>query len=641
MSFLAPWALGLAAFAALPVALHLLRRDTRRRLAFPAIRYLRQARERSARALKLRDRLLLLTRTCLVAVLAAAAAAPLVGRGDVADHEPTNLVLLIDNTASMNRTEGGTTLLERQLSRARTLLDAARSGDRFWILPAVGPILAAGVPAGDATDAIGRVEATDASANLGAGIREAVRLLPPGAARPREIVVLSDFQASAIPGPGFEVPPDTRLVASRIEASSANGAVIDLLVDPPVPGGDGTVLAQLLAPGPGADTLEVRLRVGATTASITRVEAGGTAVLRLPDPGVGEHAVSVEMPPSGLRSDDRRSFVLRTFAPPVVGHEGPSDSYVALALATLERAGRLRLGETEGETAAWFVEGVPPPGLPMRGEVAWILAPPADSDLLARFNAGLERLGIPWRVDLADATGGDVLEPSPDVPGLEAIRIRARHRLRRAGTGSDSVFITTASGAPWLVGGRAADRSYLLIATPLTPESTELPVTAAMVPLIEAVLFRWSDLGGSLPRPVPAGTASALPAGADSVERPDGTTIRVDGGSPYVPLRAGVHTVFLADGGTSLLAATVPRSESDLAAAPAAGIAAALGSSATVVTGTEDEWRARIYGSRRGMLATPYLVALALLLVLAEVALATPGERAAAAGHARQVGGRP
>ena len=75
MSFLAPWALGIVAFAALPVALHLFRRDTKRRLAFPAIRYLRQARERSARALKLRDRLLLLTRACLVAVLAAAASA--------------------------------------------------------------------------------------------------------------------------------------------------------------------------------------------------------------------------------------------------------------------------------------------------------------------------------------------------------------------------------------------------------------------------------------------------------------------------------------------------------------------------------------------------------------------------------------
>jgi hypothetical protein len=162
-----------------------------------------------------------------------------------------------------------------------------------------------------------------------------------------------------------------------------------------------------------------------------------------------------------------------------------------------------------------------------------------------------------------------------------------------------------------------------------------------MLPFVEAVLFRWSDLGGSLPHPVPAGTASTLPAGADSVSRPDGSRIRVDGGSPYVPLRAGVHTVFLAGGGTSLLAATVPRSESDLESAAADGVAAALGSTEAVVTGTEEEWHAGIFGSRRGTLATPYLVGLALLLILAEAALATPGDRAASPRPTRRAGGRP
>ncbi|MCK5448941.1 MAG: BatA domain-containing protein, partial [Gemmatimonadetes bacterium] len=162
MSFLAPLALGLAALAALPVVLHLFHRDTRRRLAFPAIRYLRRARDRSARALKLRDRLLLATRVALVLILAAAAAAPLAGRGDVSDHVPTDVLLLIDNTGSMNRLSGETTLLDRQRSRALALLQAARSGDRFWVLPAVGPVLASGVPAGVATEAVADVEATDA-----------------------------------------------------------------------------------------------------------------------------------------------------------------------------------------------------------------------------------------------------------------------------------------------------------------------------------------------------------------------------------------------------------------------------------------------------------------------------------------------
>ena len=237
MSFLAPWAFGLAALAALPVVLHLFRRDTRRRLAFPAIRYLRRARDQSAKALKLRDRLLLLTRALLVVSLAAAAAAPLVGRGEAADHAPTDLILLIDNTGSMNRIVADVALVDRQRARAIELLSAGRSNDRFWVLPAVGPLLASGVAAGQAAGALNRVEVTDAAADLGAVVREAVRLLPAGSDRQREIVVLSDFQASAIPGVPFDLPDDIRLVLSRIAASPANGAVLSLEADPPSPEG--------------------------------------------------------------------------------------------------------------------------------------------------------------------------------------------------------------------------------------------------------------------------------------------------------------------------------------------------------------------------------------------------------------------
>ena len=629
MSFLAPWALGLAALAALPVMLHLFRRETRRRLAFPAIRYLRRARDRSARALKLRDRLLLFTRVALVVILAAAAAAPLVGRGDVADHIPTDVLLLIDNTGSMNRVSGEATLLDRQRSRASALLRAARSGDRFWVLPAVGPLLAGGVPAGAASEAVARVELTDATADLGEVVHEALRVLPPGSGRPREVVLMSDLQASSIPGPPFDLPGDIRLVASLIEASSANAAVVDVRPDPPGPGSDGAVFVVLASSDLAADTLEVRLSVRGQTVSIVRAESGGEAVLRLPDPGAGEHAISVEIPASGLRSDDRRHFVLRTFEPPVIAHIGPADSYVARALETLDRAGRLRLEQNTGAAAAWFVEGVSPAGLPVTPGAAWILTPPEDDELLARFNAELVRRGVPWKVDVVDVPGSTTLAHSQDLPGIESIRVRGRHRLRSTGVDADTVLLTTVDESPWLVAGHVSDQRYVLIGAPLVPEFTELPVTAEMLPLLEAVLFRWAGLGGSLPAPVSAGQPWTLPAGADSVAGPDGSRVRVDGGSPYVPLRAGIHTVHLADGGTSLLAATVPVAESDLRPASPADLGRALGSADVVEAHTEAEWHAAMYGSRRGWLASPYLLALALALVLLEATLATPGERTA------------
>jgi hypothetical protein len=630
MSFLAPWAFGLAALAALPVVLHLFRRDTRRRLAFPAIRYLRQARDRSARALKIRDRLLLVARVGLVIVLAVAAAAPLAGRGEASDHEPSDVVLLIDNSGSMNRIAGDATLLDRQRGRARSILQHAGPSDRFWIVPAVGPAVTR-ADAAEATIALDQVDETDAAADLGAAVREAVRLLPARDGRYREIVLLSDFQRSAVPRPTFVVPDDIGFLISRIEAGVSNDAVVGVTAEPSGPGGDGAVVASLWTSERETvgDTVEVRLVVDGETASIARASRGGSVVFRLPDIGPGEHAISVEIPPSGLRADDRRMLVLRPGEPPAVVHSGPVDSSVGHALATLEEAGRVSLLPDPGEhAAAVLIEGVPatePDEVVAPGTV-WILVPPTDDALLARFNSMLGSLGVPWRVEVVEAPGDLSLVSSPDVPGLERIRNRGHHALVSMGASASDVLLETTAGAPWVVRGSAASHPYLLIGSPLDPDHSTLPVDAAMLPFMEALLFRWTGLGGVVSSPVMAGESAILPEGAVSVASPGGQVTRVDGGSPYAPLKAGVHAVLLSAGETALLAAVVPPSESDLAEASGDSFGGGLGAPDAVVAGTDTEWLASIYGRRRGARVAPYLIALALLLVLEEMVLATPGE---------------
>ncbi len=643
MSLLTPWALGLAALAAVPVAMHLLRRDTRRRIAFPAIRYLRSARDRSARAVKLRDRLLLLARVGLVAALAVAAAAPLAGSGEASDHEPSDVVLLIDNSGSMNRLAGDATLLDRQRDRALIVLENAGPSDRFWIVPAIGPAVPR-ASAAEASSALDQVEETDAAADLGAAVREAVRLLPARDDRYREIVVLSDFQRSAFPQPTFVVPDDIGFLISRIQASVSNDAVIGITAEPPGPGGEGAVVANLWTSEreTGSDTVEARLVVDGETASIARTSRGGSVVFRLPDLGPGEHAIAVQIPPSGLRADDRRAFVLRAGEPPAVVHSGPADSYVGRALATLEDAGRLTLHSDPGEQAeARFIEGVPvtEPGKAAASGTVWILVPPTDDALLARFNSMLGRLAVPWRVEAVDAPGDLSLVASPDIPGLERIRNRGHHALVGTGAPAGDVLMETADGAPWVVRGSAAGHAYLLVGSPLDPDHSTLPVDAAMLPFMEALLFRWTGLGGVIPSPVMAGESAILPEGADSVASPGGQVMRVDGGSPYAPMKAGVHTVFLSAGDPSLLAATVPPSESDLAEASASAFASGLGAPHAIVAATDSEWLASIYGSRRGARVAPYIIALAILLVLAEIVLATPGASRPRRTAAHRAGG--
>src|SRR5512147_517684 len=100
MLFLSPWLLlGLLA-AVVPPLLHLFQRRRPPEFEFPAVRYLRQTEREAERTLKLRHLLLLLLRVAAVVLIALAAARPVVPRGVGALHEPTALVVVLDNSLS-------------------------------------------------------------------------------------------------------------------------------------------------------------------------------------------------------------------------------------------------------------------------------------------------------------------------------------------------------------------------------------------------------------------------------------------------------------------------------------------------------------------------------------------------------------
>src|SRR5205823_10037685 len=115
VTFLHPVALvGLVA-AAIPALLHLLERRVPPEAEFPPLRYLSEAERQSARRLKLRHLLLLLLRTALIALVVLAAARPLfptqASGGSL--HEPTALVVILDNSASSGLVVDGHPVLER------------------------------------------------------------------------------------------------------------------------------------------------------------------------------------------------------------------------------------------------------------------------------------------------------------------------------------------------------------------------------------------------------------------------------------------------------------------------------------------------------------------------------------------------
>ncbi|HUO51673.1 MAG TPA: BatA domain-containing protein, partial [Gemmatimonadaceae bacterium] len=84
MAFLSPLWLLAALAAAVPLAIHLLRRRTGAPIDFPAVRWLQRAEREHSRSLRLRNLLLMLLRVGAVLLFALAAAqpmAPLPGAG--------------------------------------------------------------------------------------------------------------------------------------------------------------------------------------------------------------------------------------------------------------------------------------------------------------------------------------------------------------------------------------------------------------------------------------------------------------------------------------------------------------------------------------------------------------------------------
>ncbi len=145
MSLLAPaLLLGLLGLA-IPIIAHLLGREPPRTIEFAALRFLSPDEPTVTRRRALQDPLLLALRLVLLAlavmVLARPASFDRTGVAMVA--EPHDAVLLIDASASMALRPGDTTMMDRGIARAQTLLESLPSGTRVGLMTSdpSGPLI--------------------------------------------------------------------------------------------------------------------------------------------------------------------------------------------------------------------------------------------------------------------------------------------------------------------------------------------------------------------------------------------------------------------------------------------------------------------------------------------------------------------
>jgi hypothetical protein len=205
MQFLNPTILiGLAA-AAVPLVLHFLSRRRVTEIEFAPLRFLLATQERQMRRMSLRRLLILLLRMAIVVLLVLAVARPMLRAGlpgISAGGEGASVVLLIDDSASMQAELTGGRVFDLARDEAAAIVSALDSSDEMAVLgfgASVHPLFSEFIGNGDLVrSSIAEMECTAESSNYMVALDAAREFLSRGTRARREIYLIGDFQKMRI-----------------------------------------------------------------------------------------------------------------------------------------------------------------------------------------------------------------------------------------------------------------------------------------------------------------------------------------------------------------------------------------------------------------------------------------------------------
>jgi hypothetical protein len=399
MAFLAPWFLAGAVAAAIPLVLHLLKREPEVRLRFAAVNLLMHAPVERAKQRNLHELLLLAIRMAALVLLALAFARPFFASDDAAAASGTTIVVL-DRSYSLSSPGR----FERAKQMARDAIANAPAFDAVGVVAFddVAEILVR--PSRDraqAAAAIDRLTVGAGPTRYRAGLSAAAQLLGSGAG---SIVVVSDLQAS-----GWRTGDQTGVPASaKIEIADA-GPIPDNLVVTALRQEGGRIVASIRHSGAGQRDARARLTLDDRPAGESVIALGPDAVAEAVFPlGAGAATASVSIDdPEGLQADNVRYAILGGNRPRVlvVTASGDLDREAYYARAALEA----------GAPGADSYEAV---GVGAAELASW------SGDRLARHAAvvvlstrGLERRGREALGGYVLNGGGLLIAAGPDVDG--------------------------------------------------------------------------------------------------------------------------------------------------------------------------------------------------------------------------------
>lgn len=310
---------GLAA-AAVPIIIHLIKRNRAVKLPFAAMRFLQMDPVNKMRSQRLKQILLLLMRVAALAFLAMAFARPFVNKPNTQTlwgYQPKSVVLLIDQSFSM----GYGDRFPQTLGRAREIIDALRPGDEVAV---VGFSESARLIESSAEDltvvrsALDGLHLTNRATNYPRALQTALGVLQESPLATKEIYVISDFQKSGWPNSfaTFDLPPGIRVVPVDVGGSTAaNVAITDVRIsEEQTRGATRDVLVRLNNFGGEARrvTVELTLKGRKAASRSAMVPAKDQIVVRLRariPRGTSQGVVTISDSDDGLQPDNTFFFV--------------------------------------------------------------------------------------------------------------------------------------------------------------------------------------------------------------------------------------------------------------------------------------------------------------------------------------------
>jgi len=614
MVFLQPLALLLLGAALVPPLLHLFERHRPPDVVFPAVRYLRETEREAQRTIRLQHLLLLLLRVAAVALLALAAARPVVPARFGAGHEPTALVVILDHSLSSGAVSGGVRVFDDLEARAAETLRAAQPSDALWLIGADG--VARRGSREELLQAAAAARPEPVRLDLSAAVATAARLVRASGYARGEIHLLTDAQRTAFDAPDSAAAGLPLVIYEPAADPPANRAVVSARASPATwLAGSGTVAAAIGgAPEPAGGRVAVTVTLRGREGARALVAPRDVALLPVTAPAAGWSAGEVSLEPDELRADDSRPFAVRVVAPAAVSFDSAETGpFLAVALGSLVRAGQARPGSAG---AVRLGDGPAAPGGPA------VVLPPRDPVQLGNVNRALAAAGVPWRfgprVEREDTLA------APLVPDISGARVTRRYRLDVPSGVEPAGVLARAGGDPWLV---RAGRT-VLVGSRLVPEETSLPLASGFVPFVGDLVNRFARGEEGILEAAP-GTAVALPDAVTGLAAPGGAVRRIGAerriAAPQAP---GVYFLLAsADTVGALVVAPDPR-ESDLRRATAGELAGLFPGARVSVAASERGYAAvRFRGAGRSELTGWLLVAALLVLALESVVASGALER--------------